>query len=556
MRAAMNKPLLQLGVALFAISFKINSETLNSNNLAINSIINSRIVQAGGGRPYCAPKLRCSLSMTAKIYQDAKNLPLWSSGGTVSTLAYAVYQTLATASIAGLNPNDYHADKLNQILQQFGVNHHSDDQELLTNLDLTLTDGFLLYAKHLVSGRVDNRTAYPQLQISTRSLNLVELFNELITTQNLPATLQLIQPHYPAYYQLQNKLRQYQAILAHGGWESIPGGATITKGAHGKRVALLQKRLVATGELLQTNLENHYTDELKQAVIKYQNNNGLNPSGLVDKNTLRELNRSVDERIKIIELNLDRLRWLPLDMGKDFVLVNIPDFSLTLVNSDQIIMSMPVIVGKPGNQSCILSSKITYLELNPYWNVPPSIVRHELLPKLRHNPNYLRMQDIKVYTNFAAPALNPASIKWNDVANQGVNYRFRQMPGEKNALGQVKFIFPNACGIYLHDTPTRNLFKHKQRALSHGCIRIAKPLQLAEYLLRNKHGWDLLKIESQITSGKRQVITLAVPMDIHIIYATAWVDQSGELQFRNDLYKLDNVNYPPAKYMLLQESQP
>ncbi len=515
-------------------------------DLSVNQLLSARVNQAGGGRLSCAPKLRCSLGLTTKIYQSESNLLFWSKDGKVTPLAYALQKVLKLASNQGLDPNDYHVQEIAAILEQ--ENKQSLDNLTLLNLDLTLTDAFLLYAKHMVYGRLDNHSAYPDWIVSKRNINLTELFKQAIASQDLQGMLQAIMPHYAEYYQLQEKLQAYRALLALGGWESIPLGPTLGKDTRGKRIYLLYQRLLATGELQQVKPDYRYTNILKSAIIKYQNNNGLKASGVVDKDTLSELNRPLSERIKIIELNMDRLRWLPLDMGGEYILVNIPDYSLQVIKETHEVMGMPVIVGKAGNRSCVLSSQISYLELNPYWNIPDSVVHKELLPKLRHNANYLNLQAIKVYTSFASPALDPLKVNWNSLNNPDLNhYKFRQLPGEKNALGHVKFIFPNACGIYLHDTPNRNLFSRRQRALSHGCIRIAQPLQLAGYLLASNSGWDVQKIESQVATGKRQVVILTKPMQIHILYATAWVDQNNDLQFRRDLYKIDKVNYPPSE---------
>ncbi|MBP9743153.1 MAG: L,D-transpeptidase family protein, partial [Burkholderiales bacterium] len=238
---------------------------------------------------------------------------------------------------------------------------------------------------------------------------------------------------------------------------------------------------------------------------------------------------------------------LPSDLGTQYIMVNIPSFSLKVIANDQTVLDMPVIVGSErGLHSCVLSSQITYLDINPYWYIPNSIALRDMLPKLKHNPSYLIENHIKMYTSYGLDGkeVNSKDISWNKVESNIFPYKLRQEPGADNSLGRVKFIFPNDCGIYLHDTSTPQLFQNSKRDLSHGCIRIGKPIELAAYLLQDKSGWDQEKIVSTIASNTSKIVMLNKPMNIHIIYATAWVNESGVLQFRKDIYGMDAIPYP------------
>ena len=505
----------------------------------------------------CAPKLRCSLSLTSQFYLTESSSSRWTHNGELLPSALDMLAIIRDSYQDGLNPLDYHLNELTNLAAQImaakvasssALNQVAVDPEILADFDVTLSDAFLLYAKHLVYGRIDNLHAYPDWAIRKRSLSLNYVLAAATHNNSVRQSLNALMPRYSGYALLKGKLKQYQLIAEEGGWESIPNTGLLKIGSKGRSVSLLQQRLSLDNES-----ETKFNPQLgvfdsatRSALLNFQHKNNLKANGMLDTKTRQSLNRSVGERIKLIELNMDRLRWLPLEMGWRYLLVNIPDFSLVVIQENKSLLSMPVIIGKESNRSCILSSKISYLELNPYWTIPDSIAQKELLPKLQQNPNYLSKDQIHVYTSFAASGsqINPLKVNWQKIESVNLLYKFRQDPGPKNSLGQVKFIFPNDCGIYLHDTPNRNLFKQSRRDFSHGCIRIGKPIELANYLLVDKPNWSSTKIESQIASGKRQVVFLANPIDIHIIYATAWVDQEGILQFRNDVYNIDNVDFP------------
>jgi murein L,D-transpeptidase YcbB/YkuD len=239
------------------------------------------------------------------------------------------------------------------------------------------------------------------------------------------------------------------------------------------------------------------------------------------------------------------MRWLPKDMGKRFIFVNVADFRLQITEDEQPVMDMKIIAGKKEQRSCVLSAKMKYLELNPFWKVPDSIAAKEILPQVKKNTGYLKQRNMRVLWTWDdnAKEIDPRKVKWSRLTEKNFPYKLRQDPGPGNPLGRVKFMFPNTCDIYLHDTPTRHLFGREHRAFSHGCIRIEKPVELATYLLKNKETWTRKKILAEIKKGKRQVVTLPEPMNVHIFYGTAWVDRNGLLQFRNDIYHIDEIPY-------------
>lgn len=544
---------------LLGFGFIANSYA-NDIDVQVKVAIAGKINSSGGAsRIMCANKLRCSLALTTQQYNQESSTILWSHNGKILPDANQLIEILQNSYKDALYPEDYHLSTILQLTQQVASAPTMQPPiAALADLDTTLTDAFLLYAKHMATGRVDNLAVYPTWTISKRAVNLPDLLQKATHGGNLTQVLNGLTPTYPGYLELKGQLDKYQNIASNGGWGQISTGASLKIGSKGVRVSQLQKRLTVTREYTATEKTTIFDKPLKQAVMKFQAHHGLKANGVVDKQTLQALNIPVNQIIKLIELNMDRLRWLPLQTSNQYLLVNIPNFSLDVMESGQSILNMPVIVGKGANRSCVLSSKISYIEINPYWSVPDSIGRKEILPKLQQDPNYLAKEQMNVYnSSFANPPIDPSRIDWKKVNPNNMPYKFRQMPGEKNALGNIKFIFPNVCGIYLHDTPSRNLFGRNRRDFSHGCIRVGKPIELADYLLSDKPNWDGDRVESQIKLGKRQIVYLAEPMDVNIVYATVWVDNNGELQFRNDIYQIDNVDYPvyiPKESLAQEES--
>jgi murein L,D-transpeptidase YcbB/YkuD len=270
---------------------------------------------------------------------------------------------------------------------------------------------------------------------------------------------------------------------------------------------------------------------------------------------LRELNVSAKDRARQIELNMERLRWISGNLGTHYIKVNIADFTLDVVESYKNVLHMKVVVGKPFWHTPVFSEKIRYLVLNPYWNVPRSIAVSEIIPHIQRNSDYLSKHNMKILKGWGETEeeINPTSIDWDTMNKNTFKYRFRQEPGTRNPLGMIKFMFPNKFGVYLHDTQSKTLFERNIRSFSHGCIRIEKPIELAEHLLKNDPKWSKARIVTSIRKGATKNIRLPEPVNIHILYLTAWIDAEGSLNFRNDIYgrdkKLDEAlkKKPPSQ---------
>ncbi len=337
---------------------------------------------------------------------------------------------------------------------------------------------------------------------------------------------------------LEKALGQYRQLAAKGDWPRVPAGPSLKEGEQNERIPLLRKRLAASGDLAaQAPQEDLFDPALKEAVQRFQVRHGLAGDGVVGAKTLTELNVPISERIRQLAASLERCQPLPTVLEKRHILVNIADFTLKLFEDGKPVLSMPVIVGKPYRQTPVFNGLISSLVLNPSWGVPHSIATKDLLPKIKKNPGYLSQLHLRVFQGGKSNTeINPATVDWAALSTSRFPYRLRQAPGPSNALGRVKFLFPNPYDVYLHDTPARELFQKDSRTFSSGCIRIAKPLDLAAYLLQGTPLGSTEALTAAIAREKTQSIPIPSPIAVHIVYMTAWVDSEGVIQFRPDIY--------------------
>ena len=324
----------------------------------------------------------------------------------------------------------------------------------------------------------------------------------------------------PTYKALKEKLQLYYNVAKAGGWPNIGNAVTNLKmGNSSAEVLKLKKRLQSTGEM-QADTTPVYNEALSLAIKNYQLSLGLTPDGKINAALLKDLNVTAVQRIEQLLINLDRMRWMPEAAGNLFM-VNIPEFKLNVYEGAKKAFDMNVVVGKEGHNTMMFKGDMNQVVFSPYWNVPPDIVKDEIYPAMQRDPGYLAKHNMEVTGN-----------------NAGLPV-VRQVPGEENSLGKVKFLFPNSFNIYFHDTPAKNLFSKDKRAFSHGCIRLSEPEKLAQYVLRNNADWPPSRITEAMNSGKETFVKLNKPIPVIITYYTAWVDENGVLNFRDDIYGND-----------------
>jgi len=444
----------------------------------------------------------------------------------------------------GLDPESYHLDRLEVLLTLVAQERVEARVAELTELDLLLTDAFLMAGSHVVSGQIDPTTLEPTWIAVRREVDLVEKLNTALETGDVTGTLDSLFPDHEGYRRLRDLARRYTELVEAGGWEMIGQGPTLKPGDQDPRVGSVRRRLKASGDLaedLVTAAPSLYDEDLEAALRGFQVRHGLESDGVLGPKTLAALNVSAESRLQQIYLNMERWRWLPQSLGGRYVLVNLPAFELQAVQDGELQLQMRVAVGRPYRSSPVFSDRIRYLVFNPYWEIPPRIAIKDKLPEIRKDPAYLEQQGIRVLTGWATDQqeLDPASIDWSQLGPGNFPYRLRQDPGPLNALGRVKFMFPNRFDVYLHDTPTRAVFGRAERDVSSGCIRLEKPLELARLLLRGNEGWREGAIGDYLVDYSERVVRLDEPWSVHLLYWTAWVDADGMAEFRNDIYGRD-----------------
>ena len=329
----------------------------------------------------------------------------------------------------------------------------------------------------------------------------------------------------PFYNGLKDQLEKYMVIAKKGNWDTIP--VSKTKFITGKpfpELLLFKKRLAATGEFTVTDTTAIFTPELDSAIRNYQGTHGITADGKITTPLIQSLNVPVLKRIQQLLVNMERMRWMPVKKEGKLILVNIPEFALHVTEGNSHIKHMDVVVGKEGHNTTMFSDDLEDIVFSPYWNVPPSIVTKELLPAMKKNRNYLKEKHMEIVSD-----------------NGGGTPTIRQLPGVDNSLGKVKFLFPNSFNIYFHDTPQKDLFQKDRRALSHGCIRLSDPVWMANYLLENSPEWTPEKIEGAMNSGVEKTVHLKHSVPVIITYYTAWVDENGKMNFREDIYGNDQT---------------
>jgi L,D-transpeptidase YcbB len=474
------------------------------------------------------------LAMLAQFYQERQMAPLWLDAGGPSARATALAAVLRSADQWGLDPEDYDASVITALLSAATPDQRAE-------LELRLSLGLVEITSDLASGRVEPSKVNPELFVYPQDVDPATVIRDAADAQDIAAFVASFEPKQPEYRRLKAALADYRALAAAGGWPTIADGPTLKPGMAGPRVAQLRERLAVPAAPGADSAR--FDPALAEAVRGFQERHGLEPDGLIGQNTLAALNVPALDRVRQILLNLERRRWMADDPGERYVFVNLADFELKVVDGPKTVFDTRVVVGAPYHRTPVFSGEMTYIEINPYWNVPPSIARNELLPKIKEDPGYLAANNFALLSDWSdsATILDPHAIDWSAVMPGRFTYKLRQGPGLGNALGRIKFMFTNRFNVYLHDTPARSLFAKDQRSFSHGCIRVQDPETFGAFVLARQPGWSQDAIKAAIATGKRQIVSLDKPLPVHITYLTAWVDKDGTVNFRRDVYGRDEI---------------
>jgi murein L,D-transpeptidase YcbB/YkuD len=504
--------------------------------------------ETGNRQLFCRGEAICTAQLMPLFYERRGFRPGWSREGRVSPQTRELVVILANVAAEGLHPDDYHLHGISFLLNK--LNQLQVEGKLLTpaelvDLDLLLTDAFFLYGSHLRNGRTNHEAIYDLWDIDDYPPDLAVILDEALSSYGVATALHRLRPSHAGYRMMMAALVRLRNIADRGGWPMVGPGQKLKKGTRHSRVHALRQRLMISGDYDVSGLagEEFFDEKLAAAVRLFQRRHGLEVDGIVGPETLAALNVPVESRVQQIEANLERCRWLPHNLGRSYIMVNIADFSLKVVENSQEVMAMRVVVGKPLRRTPIFSDRVEYLVINPFWYLPETIIIEDVVPNILKSPDYLTRKMIKVFAagGEEKQEIDPGAINWAGISRDNLPYKLRQEPGALNALGRVKIMFPNKFSIYLHDTPSRELFRQSVRDFSSGCIRVEKPVELVAYLLKNDRLWSREKVLASMASGKRQVVSLPEHMPIHIVYRTAWGDEDGKIHFRKDIYERDKL---------------
>jgi murein L,D-transpeptidase YcbB/YkuD len=443
---------------------------------------------------------------------------------------------LGQASEEGLRSDDYHYGTI------LSLSDYARGAEQVAEMDMLLTDAYFLYASHILNGKVNPETIDSEWKATRREGNPVQLLDTALSVKEIYQSIIDLKPLHPSYQGLKEALKMYEMIAGNGGWSKIPVGETLKVGMKDSlRVPLIIERLMSTKDLQIAPGDGYtYSDTIASSVKNYQLRNGLDVDGNLGKMTTESMNITAEKRIEQIKVNMERFRWISHDLGEQYIFVNIADFQLRVYEDNKIVLKEKVIVGRPYRKTPVFTSQMMYIVLNPYWTVPPTILYEDMIPEVTKNADYLSSKKIRVFQGNGSNMIeiNPDSISWSDMSRNNFTYTLKQDPGSLNALGEVKFMFPNKYNVYIHDTPSKELFNRSERTFSSGCIRLNNPRSLIQYLIPEYLDSDIEKIEKIIDKGKEHTILLTHPINVHILYLTAWVE-NGIVQFRKDIYERD-----------------
>ena len=478
---------------------------------------------------------------TRAFYERRQFATAWVANAKARPQIDDLVDALREADREGFDPNLYNVAMIEERRAEAAKGFLSEkgfDPREAGALDVWLTFLYMKYASDVADGLSDLARADPAWKIRPERFDPLAHLEKALSENRIKESLHELLPTSPEYARLRTALSDYRAIDSKGGWPQLPATLKLKPGQRSPAVAALARRLAVSGDYRGSIPEGKhavYGAELQEAAKLFQLRHGLTDDGVTGKDVVAEMNVPIERRIAQIQMNLERWRWLPRDLGERYILVNIPEMRLDVYEGDKVPLTMKVVVGKPDSQTPIFNDEMTYLVFSPYWNVPETIAQDETLPAVIKDPGFLTRNNMDIVDK-AGNAVDPASLDLSDPAA----YRFRQRPGNDNSLGLVKFMFPNQFNVYLHDTPADSLFGRAARSLSHGCVRVEQPEELANYVLRDQPEWDGERIQAAMHGGEEKIAKLKAPLPVYLGYWTARARPDGTVHFRPDVYDVDS----------------
>jgi L,D-transpeptidase YcbB len=476
-------------------------------------------------------------ALVAEFYERRSFLPAWQDRSKIESLVTLIDESFAD----GLNPRDYHQQAIEEQYARFRAGRDMTSAEWAA-FELVLTDALISLVYHHRYGKADPLTQHASWNFRGTG-DVPDVLGVIESAMNAPLLREFVLKQFvrgPFYRNLRTALAAYRQIASEGGWPMVAHGPALDYGTTDERIVTLAARLAKTRDIDDAapyTVTATMDGTLQEGVRRFQRRHGLQTDGVVGPATTGALNVPVEQRIMQLRLTLERARWVLDGIGESFVAVNIAGFRVYVIASREMVWESRVVVGTANQQTPVFRDELQYIVFNPDWTVPYSIATREMLPEIKASQSWFATRDFEVRDRTGS-RVDASSIDWSAVTPRTFDYLFVQRPGPNNALGQVKFVFPNEHAVYLHDTPAKEFFRSAERTFSHGCIRVENPLELAEILLR-PNGWDRKRIDAAVASKRTTTVFLAKPLPILLLYWTANVDPDGTVFFYRDVYQRD-----------------
>jgi len=523
-------------------------------SLHIHAQIHSSAVNAQTLREHLTdnsskPHSKTKLATLKRFYSLRDYQPAWSESDQLLARVDVALAFIGRADEEGLVVADYDFENLQQLRRE--KNNHAS-----LELELCVTQALLSLIRDVSSGRLQASAVDPDWHIAQPIFDSADFLQQALMSDDLQQALAGLAPNIPQYHALKKLLAKFRTLAASGEkWLPDPETDTpIRPNTTHSVIPLIRLRI----EQVRTLFDNpdyaisssdslFYDETLENAIKAFQRQHGLNADGVIGRHTRQAMNLLPQDYIQRLRINMERLRWLPRNLGNNYILVNIAGFNLVAVKQGTPVLEMRIVVGQDYRSTPSFNSHISHIVLNPYWNVPDSIASKDLLPKQKHDPDFFASQGIKVYADHTHGfEIDPDMIDWQAIGKK-LPYALRQTPGAKNALGRMKFMFSNPFSIYLHDTPSKSLFQRDIRTFSSGCIRLEKPMELAEFSLQQS--MQKSSFQDKLNSGKSYTVHLPERLPIYIVYLTAWSDTQGDVRFSSDIYGRDKRALTLARWL-------
>jgi L,D-transpeptidase YcbB len=549
----MGRGSLKILILLFVLSTTLLNAQQSAAQNGVEGLIRT-VMEAGG------PDERLSVSGTAlhssvvlhRFYQERHFKPAWIKDRKLTEIGYEMRYEINQARFDGLNPEDYHLNVINTYfnkIEQLQRSGQVSEEGDLAALDILLTDAYIMLSSHLYMGKVEPEQlkAIWNIQRAAPELMIDKRLEEALQSGSIRKSLENLYPSFVIYKKMRDGLRalyddqkRFEAAPV-SNWKKLKVDKSIKPGESHNAIPEIRRRLEFWGYLTPMPVEDEklYDSLMVPGIKRIQLRHGMENDGVIGQGTIHALGQTPSDLISTAAVNLERLRWLP-DKLKDqeIILVNTANFQLDyLLNRDTLFTSR-VIVGKSYHATPQFDGLMSYIVFSPTWTVPTSIVRNEIIPALKKDPQYLGKKNMKLLTS-DGKAIDPSGIDWSKVNARSFPYTVRQEPGEQNSLGLVKFMFPNKHSVYIHDTPSRSLFAREDRALSHGCVRIQKPFEFAKLLLSFDAQWTDERIRAAMKQTSERTVMLDRKIPVVMLYLTYWCDSLGKTFFRRDVYNRD-----------------